>query len=152
MSNVFKPKDPAFEARVRASFSRQQVMSELSASLSHLQPGRVEIRFPFQERFTQQHGFLHAGIVATVLDSACGYAAFSLMPAEASVLTVEYKINLLAPASGEYFIAQGQVLRPGRTITVCQGIVVAWQANAEVTVAAMQASMMAIHDRKHIVG
>ena len=127
-------------------------MAELGASLATVRPGVVEIEFPFQERYAQQHGFLHAGIVATVLDSACGYAAFSLMPAEAGVLSVEFKINLLAPASGERFLARGEVVRPGRTITVCQGQVAALRDGEEFPVAAMQASMMAIHDRDGVVG
>jgi uncharacterized protein (TIGR00369 family) len=138
--------------RVRDSFNRQAAMSEIGAELVRVDPGRVEIRFPFRERFTQQHGFLHAGIVAAVLDSACGYAAFSLMPAGAGVLSIEFKSNLLAPARGESFLARGEVLRPGRTITVCQGTVLALDQGSEVEVAAMQATMMAIHDREGISG
>jgi uncharacterized protein (TIGR00369 family) len=138
--------------RVRDSFNRQAAMSEIGAELVRVDPGRVEIRFPFRERFTQQHGFLHAGIVAAVLDSACGYAAFSLMPAGAGVLSIEFKINLLAPARGESFLARGEVLRAGRTITVCQGAVLALDQGSEVEVAAMQATMMAIHDREGISG
>ncbi len=151
--NEFEPRDPAFEARVRASFERQKVMAELGATLGDIRAGAVEIRFPFQERFSQQHGFLHAGIVATVLDSACGYAAFSLMPADAGVLSIEFKINLLAPASGDHFVARAKVLRPGRTVTVCQGSVFAIQKDSgETRVASMQASMMAVHNRKAVSG
>lgn len=151
--NEFEPRDPAFEARVRASFERQKVMAELGATLGDIRAGAVEIRFPFQERFSQQHGFLHAGIVATVLDSACGYAAFSLMPADAGVLSIEFKINLLAPASGDHFVARAKVLRPGRTVTVCQGSVFAIQKDSgETRVASMQASIMAVHNRKAVSG
>jgi uncharacterized protein (TIGR00369 family) len=151
--NEFEPRDPAFEARVRASFERQKVMAELGATLGDIRAGAVEIRFPFQERFSQQHGFLHAGIVATILDSACGYAAFSLMPADAGVLSIEFKINFLAPASGDHFVARAKVLRPGRTVTVCQGSVFAIQKDSgETRVASMQASIMAVHNRKAVSG
>lgn len=138
---------------MRASFERQKVMAELGATLGDIRAGAVEIRFPFQERFSQQHGFLHAGIVATILDSACGYAAFSLMPADAGVLSIEFKINLLAPASGDHFVARAKVLRPGRTVTVCQGSVFAIQKDSgETRVASMQASIMAVHNRKAVSG
>jgi uncharacterized protein (TIGR00369 family) len=96
-------KDPNFTDRVRASFARQQVMQTLGVEIVGLHAGRIELTMPFAPNFTQQHGFIHAGIIATVLDSACGYAAFSLMPAEAAVLTVEFKTNLIAPAKGEQF-------------------------------------------------
>ena len=115
----FQPKDPAFEARIRASFARQNVMALIGAELTHIGPGRVEIELPFRADLTQQHGFFHAGIVGTIADSAGGFAAYTLMPAEASVLSVEYKINLLSPADGERLVASGQVVRPGRTLTVC---------------------------------
>ena len=116
---TFVPKDPAFERRVRASFVRQKVMGLIGAELTRVVPGRVEIELAFRDDLTQQHGFFHAGIVGTIADSAGGYAAYTLMPAEASVLSVEYKINLLSPADGERLVASGQVLRPGRTLTVC---------------------------------
>lgn len=116
----FQTIDPNYEARVRSSFSRQRVMETLGASITRIEPGEVEIVLPYREDLTQQHGFLHAGVVATILDSACGYAAFTLMPADAAVLTVEYKINLLSPAAGERLIARGRVIRPGCTISVCQ--------------------------------
>jgi len=117
--STFVPKDPAFESRVRASFARQKVMSLIGAELTRVVPGRVAIELAFRDDLTQQHGFFHAGIVGTIADSAGGYAAYTLMPAEASVLSVEYKMNLLAPADGERLVASGQVLRPGRTLTVC---------------------------------
>ena len=152
MTSRFEPRNPDFATRVRESFDRQAVMSELGADLARVDPGLVEIAFPFRDKLTQQHGFLHAGIVAAVLDSACGYAAFSLMPADAAVLSVEFKINLLAPAQGKRFVARGEVIRPGRTITVCQGVVTALDGDREVDVAAMQATMMAIHGREGISG
>jgi uncharacterized protein (TIGR00369 family) len=152
MEQRFEPRNPEFESRVRESFARQAVMGELGAELVRVDPGRVDIRFPFRRQYTQQHGFLHAGIVAAVLDSACGYAAFSLMPADAAVLSVEFKINLLAPARGDSFLARGEVLRPGRTITVCHGSVAALAKDGEVEVAMMQATMMAIHGREGIDG
>ncbi len=115
----FQPKNPDFEARVRDSFSRQGIMELIGARLTRVEPGLVEIELPYRAELTQQHGFFHAGITSTIADSAGGYAAFSLMPAEASVLTTEFKINLLAPADGEYLRARGRVVKPGRTLTVC---------------------------------
>ena len=116
---AFEAKDPGFEARIRESFVRQKVMGLIGARLMRVEPGRVEIELPFRDDLTQQHGFFHAGIVGTVADSAGGYAGYTLMPAGSSVLSVEYKINLLAPADGERLVASGQVVRSGRTITVC---------------------------------
>ena len=101
MTPSFEPRNPDFEARVRQSFEAQTVMQTINANLSEVAPGRVVIELPYQSGLTQQHDFIHAGISSTIMDSACGYAAFSLMPAEAEVLTIEFKINLLAPASGE---------------------------------------------------
>jgi uncharacterized protein (TIGR00369 family) len=143
----FEPQDPDFEARVRASFARQQVMATLGASLTRVAPGEVEIQLPFRQDLTQQNGFLHAGIVTTIIDSACGYAAFSLMPTGVNVLTVEYKVNLVAPAQGALFAARGRVIKPGRTITVCAGDVVALYDGAERLVATMQATMIAVSPR-----
>jgi uncharacterized protein (TIGR00369 family) len=143
----FEPQDPDFEARVRASFTRQRVMATLGAAMTRVAPGTVEIQLPFRPDLTQQNGFLHAGIVTTILDSACGYAAYSLMPAGVNVLTVEYKVNLLAPAAGALFAARGRVLRPGRTITACAGDVVAIEDGREQLIATMLATMMTVRDR-----
>src|SRR5437763_12750038 len=107
---MFEPADPSYAERVRASFARQAAMRTIGATLLAVEPGRVVIELPWAQPLTQQHGFLHAGMVATALDSACGYAGFSLMPAEAAVLTIEYKINLLAPAKGERFRVEGLVI------------------------------------------
>src|SRR5215472_5988246 len=109
----FVPKDPLFAERVRASFARQRAMHTLGVEITRLAPGEIELTMPYEAAFTQQHGFIHAGILATVLDSACGYAAFSLMPADAAVLTVEFKTNLLAPAKGERFLFRAQVVKAG---------------------------------------
>lgn len=149
---TFKPQDSGFEARVRASFARQQVMKTLGARLVAVEPGAIEIELPFRSDLTQQHGFLHAGIVTTIADSACGYAALSLMAPEAAVLTVEYKVNLLAPARGERVIARGSVVRPGRTLTVCQADVVAFDGGRERPVARMLATLMALADRPDLPG
>ena len=114
------PADPEFERRTRASFAKQGIMAHLGATLERVEPGRVEIALPFRAELSQQHGFFHAGVIATIADSAGGYAGFTLFPAEAGVLTVEFKINLLAAADGERAIAAGEVIRSGRTLTVCR--------------------------------
>ena len=114
------PADPDFERRTRASFARQGAMALLGAALDRVEAGRVEISLPFRAELSQQHGFFHAGIIATIADSAGGYAGFTLFPPDAGVLTVEFKINLLAAADGERAIAVGEVLRNGRTLTVCR--------------------------------
>ena len=146
------PQDPGFEARVRASFERQQVMATLGAVLTRVAPGEVDVELPFRMELTQQHGFLHAGIVTTVLDSACGYAAFSLMPAEAAVLSIEFKTNLLAPAKGERLIARGRVVRAGRTITVCQADGIMLDGGREVHVATLVGTMMTVIGRGGVAG
>jgi uncharacterized protein (TIGR00369 family) len=106
---AFKPSDPDFASRVRASFGRQQAMEFIGAELTAVEPGRCEIRLPFKPELTQQHGFVHGGIVGMIADSACGYAAYSLFPADSSILTVEYKINLLAPSKGDALIARARI-------------------------------------------
>jgi len=125
-------------------------MKTVGASIMQVSAGEVSIQFPFDPDLTQQHGFIHAGIVSTVLDSACGYAAFSLMPDEAAVLTIEFKINLLSPAKGEWFEAIGQVKKPGRNITVTEGELYAHQGETKKLVASMVGTMMAVYDRDHI--
>lgn len=117
---AFKPQDADFERRTRESFARQGIMAHLGAALESVAPGRVEIAVPFRPELSQQHGFFHAGVVATIADSAGGYAGFTLFPADAGVLTVEFKINLLAAADGERLTAAGEVIRTGRTLTVCR--------------------------------
>lgn len=142
------PKDPDFERRVRASFESQRVMQTLGATLETVEPGQVAIVLPYRADLTQQHGFLHAGVVATIGDSACGYAAFSLMAADAGVLTIEFKINLLAPARGERFRAVGRVIRPGRTITATAADVLA----DDQLVATLTATVMTVVDRPDVRG
>src|SRR5687768_17481908 len=119
MKNSFQPPDPEFRLRVEESFARQQVMKLLGASLDVVEPGVVEISLEARDDLSQQDGFVHAGIVATILDSACGYAAYTLMPAGSRVLSIEFKVNLLAPAKGDVIKARAEVKRPGRTLTVC---------------------------------
>ena len=148
----FTPQDPDFESRVRASFRKQRVMETIGARLARVAPGEVDVELPFREDLTQQHGFLHAGIVGTVMDSAAGYAAFTLMPADAGVLSIEFKVNLLAPARGERVIARARVVRAGRTITVCAADAFAVQDGAERHVSSMTATMMTITGREGVAG
>lgn len=144
---AFQPSDPDFERRVRASFAEQRAMTTLGARLAHVAPGEVDVVLPFRPDLTQQHGFLHAGITTTIVDSACGYAALSLMPADAAVLTVEFKVNLLAPAQGERFLARGRIVKPGRTVTVAAGEVLALTGSEERLVATMTATIMCVRGR-----
>lgn len=120
MGERFQASDPDFAARVRASFERQGIMRLIGARMTRVEPGLVEIEIAHRPDLTQQHGFFHAGVSSTIADSAGGYAAFTLFPADASILTVEYKMNLVAPADGDRLIATGRVLKPGRTLTVCE--------------------------------
>jgi uncharacterized protein (TIGR00369 family) len=146
-SQVFDPADEAFEHRVRASFARQRVMGTIGAQLVSVAPGEVVIQLPFREDLTQQHGYLHAGIVTAIVDSACGYAAYTLMPADAAVLTVEYKVNFLAPAAGARFVAYGRVAKAGRTLIVTAGDVVAETSDGPKPIATMLATMMTVTGR-----
>jgi uncharacterized protein (TIGR00369 family) len=143
----FEPKDPDFRNRVAASFQRQKAMATLGITLVDVSPGHVTLSMPRSESLTQQHGFMHAGIIATALDSACGYAAFSLMPADAAVLTVEYKINLLAPAAGATFKFCADVIKPGRTLTICDGRALSIMDGKEILIATMTGTLMAILGR-----
>ena len=149
-ANHFEPKDINFETRVADSFERQNAMKTLGATLTCVAAGEVSIGFDFDPKLTQQHGFIHGGIVATVLDSACGYAAFSLMPPNAAVLTIEFKINLLSPAQGEWFEATGRVKKAGRTVTVTEGELYARQGQSKKLIASMVATMMSVYDRDGI--
>jgi uncharacterized protein (TIGR00369 family) len=139
---AFKPEDLDFEARVRASFRRQAIMETIGAVLTRVVPGEVDIDLPFRDSLTQQHGYVHGGIITAIADSACGYAALTLLPAGAQVLTVEYKINFLAPARGARFAALGRVIRPGRTITVCRSDVIVADSDTRITIASMLATMI----------
>ncbi len=145
--------DPNFEDRVRSSFARQSAMTTLGAELTLVTPGIVEIEMPYSMALTQQHGFLHAGVISTALDSACGYAAFSLMPDNAAVLTIEFKVNLLAPGRGERFLFRGSVTKPGRTIIVADGQAYAFGADGEAKlIATMTGTMMTVVGRDGIEG
>jgi uncharacterized protein (TIGR00369 family) len=143
--------DPQTEHRIRESIARQTLLSTLGVTIAGLWPGRVELDLPYRADLCQQNGFVHAGAITAVADSACGYAAASLMPADRDVLTVEFKVNLLSPARGDRFRAAGEVVRAGRTLTVCSAEVVAWADDGAgepeaslVRVALMQATMMAV--------
>ncbi|WP_374342025.1 PaaI family thioesterase [Azonexus sp.] len=139
--------DPHFAERIHASFDRQHAMALIRASLSAVEPGRVEIRLPHWSGVEQQHGFVHGGVVGMIADSAAGYAAMSVVPASASVLTVEYKMNLVAPADGEHLIARGKVVRPGRTLIVTQAEVFAVGEGRETLCALMQQTIMVMHGK-----
>ncbi len=131
-----------FAQTVSESFYKQGLMQHLGAKLDSVEPGYVRIVMPYSENLTQQHSFFHAGAVTSIVDSACGYAALTLMPAGAEVLTIEFKVNFVAPANGEYVIAHGRVLKPGRTVTVCQGEVMAVKDGVEKLCATMLATMI----------
>ena len=136
------------EERVRESFTRQGIINTLNGKIAHVSPGEMHIEAPFDERFTQQDGFLHAGIVTTLIDSACGYAAYTLMPEGSRVLSVEFKVNFLSPAQGERFRAEGRVVKSGKTLTVCEGKLFALQVEGEKLVAMMQATMICMREKK----
>lgn len=120
MQAMWEPRDPEFESKVRSSFEKQLVMATFGARLVRVEAGLVQIELPFRRELTQQHGFLHAGVTTAIADSASGYAAFSLMPPGSSILSVEFKVNLLAPATGTRFVATGRVVKPGRTLFFCE--------------------------------
>jgi uncharacterized protein (TIGR00369 family) len=144
---AWQAKDPAFAERVRSSFDRQRFMGTLGARLVRVAPGEVDIELPVAEALTQQHGFVHAGALAAVLDSAAGYAALTLMPAGAAVLSIEFKINLLEPARGTSIVARGRVVRAGRTINVCRADAVALEGGRETLVATLTGTMMCVEGR-----
>jgi len=148
----FEPRDPDFKARVRNSFGRQTAMRTLGAVVNLIEPGEVEIEMPYRADLTQQHGFIHGGIVTAIVDSACGYAAFSLSAPDTAVLTVEYKVNFVAPAKGERLVARGEVVRPGATVTVCKGNVLAYEDGEEKLVATMLTTLMLMPNRPDLAG
>lgn len=138
----FTPKNPDFAARVRDSFNRQGAMAHIGAELIRIEPGLADIAVSYRPELGQQHGYFHGGIIGMIADSAAGYAAFSLMPEDASVLTVEYKINLLAPSEGTRLIARGRVVKPGRTLSVCQADVFVERDGREHSCAMLVATLM----------
>jgi uncharacterized protein (TIGR00369 family) len=143
-----QPIDPDYQARIRRSFDRQRALGTLGATLARVAPGEVEIHLPFRPELSQQHGYLHAGITTAIVDTACGYAALTLMPPDAAVLSIEFKVNLLAPGEGELFVAVGRVVKPGRTVMVCTGEVEARWTGGRRAIALMQATMAVLRDRK----
>lgn len=142
------PDAQRIDKRIRDSFSRQPAMGLVGAEVSAVEPGRVEIFMPFRSNLTQQNGFRHAGILSAALDSACGYAALSLMPMDADVLTIEFKVNLLAPAKGDHFLFRGEVIKPGRTIMVSDGKAYAVSGANKKLVATMTGTMMVMTARE----
>lgn len=140
----FQPRDPHYDSRVRASFARQAAMRTLGVTLERISPGEVDLALAFRQDLTQQHGFLHAGVITAAVDSACGYAALTLMDPGVAVLSVEFKVQLLAPARGARFLALGRVVRPGRTLTVVSGEL---RTDADEVVALLNGTMMAVRDR-----
>lgn len=147
LRSTFKPRNPDYQQRVRDSFERQGVMRLIGAELSRIGPGEVDIQIAYTDQLSQQHGFFHGGILSTIADSACGYAAFSLMPADAAVLTIEFKTNFLAPADGELLIARGRIVKPGRTISVSHAQVLVTKNGQERLCATMTATNMTIYDK-----
>jgi uncharacterized protein (TIGR00369 family) len=138
----FTPRDPDFRKKVEESFSRQKFMDFIHASLVDVQAGYCEIHLPYDERLTQQHGYFHAGVIGTLADNTAGYAAFSLMEADSSVLSVEFKLNLLAPGEGDLLIAKSAVLKSGRTLTVCRSEVYVRRNGTEKLCAAAQSTLI----------
>jgi uncharacterized protein (TIGR00369 family) len=147
-----RPIHPGFEARTRQSFGRQAMMATLGVTADRVAPGTVELSMPFDARFTQQHGFLHAGAIASCLDTACGFAAFTLMTEDAGVLTVEFKLSLLAPGRGQRFRFAGRVVKPGRTLIFTEATAHAGLEGAERLIATMTATMMAVTGREDVKG
>ena len=143
----FQPKNPDYRAVAAATFDRQQAMRTLGISIARLEPGEVDLSMAYSEAWTQQNGFVHAGIITAGLDNACGIAAFTLMPADTDILTVEFKTNLLAPAKGERFVFRASVVKPGRTLTVCEARAFAEHDGTESLIATMTGTLMALPRR-----
>jgi uncharacterized protein (TIGR00369 family) len=150
--NDFTVRDPDFAKRIQNSFDAQGVMEHIGALMMSVRPGYCEIELPYSDEVSQQHGFFHGGIISTIADSAAGYAASSLMDAEDGVLTVEYKINFMAPAYGDRALARGQVMRAGRTLTVTRAEVSVFKDGHETVCATMQQTIMRITGRSEIAG
>jgi len=148
----FTATDPDFAERVRKSFDAQGIMDHIGATLTLIEPGVCEIELPYSDAVSQQHGFFHGGVIGTIADSAGGYAAFGLMDAEDGILTVEYKLNLMALADGDLLVARGRVLRAGRTLTVARAEVGVVKNGVEVACAAMQQTLMRIVGRAEVGG
>lgn len=145
---IYKPKDTDYLKRVQESFSRQKFMSLIKAQLVKVEPGYCEIEVPYNVNITQQHSYFHAGIVGTVADNAAGYAAYSLMNGSSSILTVEFKLNLIAPADGERLIGKSRVLKYGKTLTVCRSDVFIVKGGTEKLCAASQSTLIELHNKR----
>src|SRR3954463_12834217 len=143
----FEPKNPDFRKVAAETFARQQAMRTLGIAITRLDPGEVDLAMAYSAEFTQQNGFVHAGIITAGLDTACGIAAFTLMPANSDILTVEFKTNLLAPARGDRFVFRARVIKPGRTLTVCEAQAFAEHDGAQNLIAAMTGTLMALPRR-----
>lgn len=148
----FQPRDADYAARVRASFAQQQAMTLIGAELAVVEPGYTEIHLPHRAQITQQHGYIHGGVVGMIADSAAGYAANTLTPADTSVLTVEYKLNLVAPADGQRLVARGEVIKPGRTLLITRAEVYVVRDEKWTLCAVMQQTIMAMHGKKELAG
>lgn len=144
---LFQPRDTDFEQRVRTSFARQPAMALIGAELTTVEPGRVEVQLAHRRELTQQHGYIHGGIVGMIADNAAGFAANTLTAAETSVLTVEYKLNLIAPADGERLVARGEVVKPGRTLIITRAEVFAVKDARWTLCALLQQTIMAMHGK-----
>jgi len=144
----FQPKNPDYRATAVATFELQRAMKTLGISIARLEPGEVDLAMAYSHEFTQQNGFVHAGVITAGLDTACGIAAFTLMPAGSDILTVEFKTNLLAPASGERFFFRATVVKPGRTLTICDARAYAERDGAEHLVATMTGTLMTLARRE----
>jgi uncharacterized protein (TIGR00369 family) len=143
----FEPKDPDWQAKVRASYDKQGVMGLIGAQLIELRPGYCEIHLPWRSDLTQQNGYFHAGIISTVVDTAAGYAGFTLMPPGSSVLSVEFKVNLLSPGDGELLIATGEVIKPGRTLVITRGEAYVVKGDKTTHCSTMQQTLMTMHGK-----
>lgn len=148
---LFQPADEGYAERVRASFNLQQAMTLIGAELAVIEPGYTEIHLPHRAEITQQHGYIHGGVVGMIADSAAGYAAGTLTAADVSVLTVEYKLNLIAPADGERLVARGEVIKPGRTLLITRAEVFAIKHERWTLCALMQQTIMAMHGKQERV-
>ena len=144
----FQPKNPQFRAIATDTFNQQRAMKTLGISIVRLEPGEVDLAMEYSPDLTQQHGFIHAGIITAGLDNACGIAAFTLMPDGSGILTVEFKTNLLAPARGEHFAFRATVVKPGRTLTVCEARAYAAHDGVETLIATMSCTLMALSQRE----
>ncbi|WP_420404110.1 PaaI family thioesterase [Nisaea sp.] len=145
--SALRTPNPDFADRVRESFARQAFMAHIGAELTAVGAGSCEIVLPYREELTQQHGFFHGGVIGTLADNACGYAAFTLAPADASILTVEYKMNIVSPGDGERLLARARTVRPGRSLVVCQADIFAEKNGAGKLVATALGTMMLMHGR-----